>query len=95
MTEDVAEAISLALVSVAHGWKVRRRLQRGESADWLLRDADENSVDLEVSGINAGSDSQRLQEKLEQVSRVTSAARRVACVVELRTPRATLETAAP
>lgn len=33
ITEDAAEAVALALVHVAQGWVVRRRLQRGESAN--------------------------------------------------------------
>src|SRR5689334_20581055 len=51
VTEEAAEAIALALVRVAFGWVVRRRLQRGESADWLLTDPDRGRVGLEVSGI--------------------------------------------
>src|SRR5438876_8851672 len=51
VTEDAAEAIALALVHVANGWVVRRRLQRGEFADWLLIDRDHNLVALDVSGV--------------------------------------------
>lgn len=40
VTEDAAEAVALALVSVARGWVVKRRLARGEAADWLLSDAE-------------------------------------------------------
>src|SRR3954447_13600114 len=39
ITEDAAEAVALALVHMGCGWVVRRRLQRGESADWLLWDS--------------------------------------------------------
>jgi len=93
VTEDAAEAITLALVHKARGWVVRRRLQRGESADWLLRDTDSKPVALEVSGIDRGDDSVRLREKLEQVRQATIADHRTACVVELSNPRATMERA--
>jgi len=88
ITEDAAEAVALGLVHVARGWVVRRRLQRGESADWLMQDANARLVALEVSGIDEGSDSERLRAKLEQVRRATVANQRAACVVELSTPRA-------
>lgn len=93
VTEDAAEAIALALVNVARGWVVRRRLQRGESADWLLHEPGAGSVALEVSGIGEGQYSQRLRRKLEQVARASAAWHRVACVVELPIPRATVESA--
>ncbi len=93
ITEDAAEAIALALVRVARGWVVRRRLQRGESADWLLRDAQARLVALEVSGIDEGDDSERLRIKLEQARRATVGSRHAACVVELASPRATVATA--
>jgi hypothetical protein len=93
ITEDAAEAIALALVHVARGWVVRRRLQRGESGDWLLRDPESRLVALEVSGIADGEDPGRLRLKLEQVRRATVASQRVACVVELEVPRATMATA--
>ena len=88
VTEDAAEAVALALVHVARGWIVRRRLQRGESADWLLQDPEARLVALEVSGIDEGEDSERLRVKLEQVRRATVASQRAACVIELSTPRA-------
>jgi hypothetical protein len=88
VTEDAAEAVALALVHVARGWVVRRRLQRGESADWLLQDSETRLVALEVSGIDDGDDSERLRVKLEQVRRATFATQRAACVIELSTPRA-------
>ncbi len=90
ITEDAAEAVALALVRVAKGWMVRRRLQRGESADWLLNDAQARLVALEVSGIDQGDDSARLTIKIEQVRRATAGQRRAACVVELASPRATI-----
>lgn len=93
ITEDAAEAIALALVHVARGWVARRRLQRGESADWLLQDKKARLVALEVSGIDEGSDTERLRIKLEQVRGATVAKSRAACVVELSTPKATVKMA--
>lgn len=90
ITEDAAEGITLALVNVARGWVVKRRLPRGEFADWLLQDPEAGLVALEVSGIDEGYTSSRLREKLDQVRRATIANHRVACVVELATPRATM-----
>ena len=93
ITEDAAEAVALVLVHEARGWVVRRRLQRGEAADWLLQDPEARLVALEVSGIDAGDEADRLRIKLEQVRRATVASQRVACIVELSTPRATVATA--
>jgi hypothetical protein len=93
ITEDAAEAVALALVYVARGWIVRRRLRRGESADWLLQDPETRLVALEISGIDEGNGSDRLRIKLEQVRRASCANQRTACVVELSAPRATLATA--
>lgn len=93
ITEDAAEAVALGFVSIARGWVVRRRLQRGESADWLLQDPESGPVALEVSGIGETQDPGRLQEKVEQVRKATIARHRAACVVELPTPRTTLATA--
>jgi hypothetical protein len=92
VTEDAAEAITLALVSVAHGWVVRRRLQRGEFADWLLADNEDNGIALEISGIDDIDVGQRrLREKLAQVKRSSAAATKGVCVVELRPPRSRLK----
>lgn len=93
ITEDAAEAVALVLVHEARGWVVRRRLQRGESADWLLQDSEARLVALEVSGIDEGDGAGRLRIKLEQVRRATIAKQRVACVVELSLPRAQVATA--
>lgn len=88
--EDAAEAIALALVHKARGWIVRRRLQRGESADWLLLDPQRKHVALEVSGIDVADSGRRLREKKEQARQTTAASRKAACVVELAAPRAAL-----
>jgi hypothetical protein len=92
ITEDAAEAISLALVSVALDWVIDRRGQRGDHADWFLVDPDENLIALEVSGIDAGHLQRRLREKERQVGR-SFASSRAACVVELASPQAALATA--
>lgn len=91
VTEDTAEAITLALVSVARGWAVRRRLQRGEFADWLLADKNNKAVALEISGIDKiDVGLRRLREKIEQVKKTRAASKKGACVVELRPPRSRL-----
>lgn len=90
ITEDAAESVSLALVHAAMGWVVRRRLQRGEFADWLLVDPNEKRVALEVSGLDNPDGGRRLREKREQVRRATVAGRKAVCVVVLATPHATL-----
>ncbi|HEX4345174.1 MAG TPA: hypothetical protein VHZ31_06385 [Solirubrobacteraceae bacterium] len=91
ITEDAAEAISLALVSVALSWVIRRRGQRGDHADWIMRDPEGNRIALEVSGIDAGDHAHRLRDKARQVGR-SLADQRAACVVELATPLAALAT---
>lgn len=71
LTEDGAEAIALALSHQARGWRIVRRMQQGESADWLLEELSEGArqrIALEVSGVARGSITSRLAEKLEQVS---------------------------
>jgi hypothetical protein len=93
ITEDGAEAVALALVHVAQGWVGLRRLQRGESADWLLKDRDDRRIALEVSGVDGPHDSQRLADKLEQVIRATFADVKSACVVAFLTPAASLASA--
>jgi hypothetical protein len=90
ITEDAAEAVALALVYEANGWVVRRRMQRGEFADWLLIDRNMRLVALEVSGIDdQDRNGRRLQEKIEQV-RHNSLEQKAACVVELAPPQSTL-----
>ncbi len=89
-TEVGAEAVSLALVSVAEGWVERRRLQRGEFADWLLVDRDGHAVALEVSGIASQFDPQRLRTKVQQASKAPDAVVRAACVVAFEPPLASL-----
>jgi hypothetical protein len=75
LTEDGAEAIALALGHRARGWRIVRRLQQGESADWLLEESSAGTpqrIALEVSGVARGSITARLTEKLKQVARSDS-----------------------
>lgn len=90
ITEDGAEAVALALASVAMGWVTLRRLQRGEAADWLLEDPEERLVALEVSGIDGDFDSSRLARKLEQAGRAAVAPSGWACVVAFGRPAVSL-----
>jgi hypothetical protein len=91
VTELGAEAIALALVHATRGWVVRRRLQRGEYADWLLADANGRSIALEVSGTDDGDIRGRLREKLEQVAKCEAAPWRVACVIRFVEPLGMVE----
>ncbi len=93
VTEDAAEAIWLVLVHVARGWVVRRRLQRGESADWLLRDAGDDPVALEMSGMDVPDRGHRMRQKLNQVRGASAADQKAACVTVLATPSAELRSA--
>lgn len=90
ITEDGAEGVALAFVSVSQRWVVRRRMQRGEFADWLLEDRDRRLVALEVSGIDGMPDPRRVNEKLGQVARAIVKARLSACVVAFEPPAASL-----
>lgn len=101
-TEDGAEGIALAFVYRELHWTVKRRLQRFESADWLLYYADDDKkheshlVALEVSGV-AGVDKGgvRLRQKISQVGRCWLEEElhvKAACVVEFGPPRLRLMT---
>jgi hypothetical protein len=94
ITEDAAEAVAIALVHIGFGWTILRRLQRREAGDWLLVDAAENQIAMEVSGVDGIDTRQRrLNEKLQQVRRSNIRGGKAACVVELTPPRARLKTA--
>jgi len=90
VTEFGAEAVSLVLVSVARKWTVEKRLQRFQSADWLLVTPDGERVALEISGIDGDFDRRRLAEKLGQVRSVKFCALRFASVVAFARPQAVL-----
>jgi hypothetical protein len=94
VTEKTAEAVALALVRTRRDWVVRRRMQRGESADWLLEDPDGRRVALEVSGVMTGSISGRSRRKTAQAARAVADIR-VACVVGTETPNAVVTRVVP
>ena len=70
VTEDGAEAVALAYVSSKGGWVVKRRMNRGESADWLLLN-ETRGLALEVSGTIESNPLSRLTVKKQQVGRCT------------------------
>lgn len=93
VTEDGAEAVILALAHRHRGWRVVRRMQREEHADWLLEETSEETrqiVALEVSGVDRGSIKARLNEKLLQVARSEDVDQRWAGVAGFEAPVAAL-----
>jgi hypothetical protein len=93
VTEEGAEAIALSLVHALWGWQVRRRLQRAEYGDWLLRQTHRCNLVLEVSGTDHTDAESRLRAKVEQVQKSAAANSRVACVVSFQEPLALLQSA--
>ena len=85
VTEDGAEAVALTYANCKAGWVVKRRLQRGESGDWLLRN-EAGWLALEVSGTMADDPFARLEEKKQQVSRCSLPTGRLAVVVAFDRP---------
>ena len=93
ITEDGAEAIALAVAHEGRSWRVVRRLQREEHADWLLEQQDDGVRELlafEVSGVDRGSIAARLRDKLAQVAESTDVDQRWAGVVGFEKPEAAL-----
>lgn len=94
VTEEGAVAIALALSARHCRWRVVRCLQSrlGEGADWLMIDAAERRVILEVGGTDEGRLEALLSAKLEQARGSPFARRGVpaACVVRFVEPRALL-----
>jgi hypothetical protein len=93
VTEDGAEAVALALAHRHRGWRIVRRLQREEHADWLLEEMSEEArqvVALEVSGVDRGGITSRLAEKLDQVARSEDVDQRWAGVVGFQEPAVAL-----
>src|SRR5208282_5421795 len=93
ITEDGAEAIALAVAHKARAWRVVRRMQREEHADWLLEHQDKGIrklVAFEVSGIDRGSIAGRLREKAAQVAKSSDVDQRCAGVVGFERPDAAL-----
>lgn len=96
VTEDGAEAIALAVAHKARAWRVVRRMQREEHADWLLEhqaDGVRRLVAFEVSGVNKGSIVDRMKEKLAQVAKSRDVDQRCAGVVGFEQPEAALRLA--
>jgi hypothetical protein len=94
ITEDGAEALTLAVMHQDRQWRVVRRMQREEFADWLLeRDGDSGSetAALEVSGVDKGGIASRLREKLSQVAKSTDVDQKWAGVAGFELPIATIE----
>lgn len=86
ITEEGAEAVALVYVGYNFGWVVKRRFQRGESADWLLHN-DGRWLALEVSGTAVGDPFARLENKIRQVAHCTLATQeRLAVVVAFDGP---------
>ena len=94
ITEDGAEAIALAVAHTTRTWRVVRRMQREESADWLLEHEHKGVrklVAFEVSGVDQGSIAGRLREKMAQVAKSTNVDYRWAGVVGFQQPEAALQ----
>ncbi len=94
ITEDGAEAVALVVMHKHHEWRVVRRMQREEFADWLLErkgGARNETAALEVSGVDRGSITSRLTEKLSQVAKSTDVDQRWAGVVGFELPIAAIE----
>jgi hypothetical protein len=86
VTEDGAEAIALSYANAKAGWIVKRRLQRGERADWLLNKNSEGWLALEVSGTTLANPQFRLEEKKRQVALCSLPVDRLAVVVSFEKP---------
>ena len=95
VTEEGAVAIALALSARHCGWRVIRILQSrlAEGGDWLMADASNRRIVLEVGGTDQGNLASLLSMKMEQ-ARSSIFARRcrpAACVVRFAEPRALLQ----
>lgn len=96
ITEDGAEAIALAVAHKSKTWRVVRRMQREERADWLLEhesDGKRKLVAFEVSGVDRGSIVVRMREKLAQVAQSSDVDHRCAGVVGFERPETALKSA--
>lgn len=88
ITEHGAEALALAYAHAKGAWQLKRRMQRGEAADWLLQRGQEALL-LEISGIAQGTVTQvqaRLRGKIAQVQGASLPAAKLAVVVEFESP---------
>lgn len=94
ITEDGAEAVALAVAQKTRAWRVVRRMQREEYADWLLEYQDKGArklVAFEVGGTDHGSIANCLREELAQVAKSTDVDQRWAGVVGFKQPQAALQ----
>lgn len=94
ITEDGAEAVTLVVMHQHLAWRVVRRMQREEYADWLLErtaEAGRQTAALEVSGVDRGSIASRLTQKLAQVAKSIDVDQRWAGVVGFERPIAALD----
>ena len=90
ITEDGAEAVALALAHRHRAWRVVRRMQRRERADWLLEDVRGNEIALEVSGVDRGNIAGRLSQKVRQGAKKADIGQRWASVVGFEEPAVAL-----
>jgi hypothetical protein len=93
ITEDGAEAIALAVAHKTRAWRVIRRMQPGNYADWLLEHRDsgvKKLVAFEVGGTDHGSIEKCLGVELAQVAKSIDVDQRWAGVVGFRRPEAAL-----
>jgi hypothetical protein len=93
ITEDGAEAIALAVAYRTRAWRVVRRMQQGEHADWLLEDQDKGVrklVAFEVGGTDQRSITGPLRDKLVQVAKSVDVDQRWAGVVGFKKPETAL-----
>jgi len=94
ITEDGAEAVTLVVMHKHQEWRIVRRMQREEFADWLLEREGETGSEiaaLEVSGVDRGSIASRLTEKLSQVAKSKDVDQRWAGVVGFELPITAIE----
>jgi hypothetical protein len=85
VTEQGAEAVAQTYVNAKAGWVVKRCLQQGEYADWLM-ETPTGSMAVEVSGTAAGDERARLEEKKRDVARCSLPVERLAVVVAFERP---------
>jgi len=90
-TEEGAECIALALVGRFRQWRIVRRLQPGESADWLLANEAGEWIVLEISGIDDGPFNVRVRQKRAQAALASARGLPAVSVVRFLDPRAMLE----
>lgn len=90
-TEEGAECIALALVGRFRQWRIVRRLQPGESADWLLENDAGELIVLEISGTDDGPFNPRVRQKRGQAALASARGLPAVSVVRFLEPRAMLE----